>query len=97
MDDWVPVDEMPPADGAPVPVRGLAALAEMLDALASRYPQSSARDVSDLLREMDEANESYLSQRDTGDSVRAYRRWRSRQGQKLVRLRQLLAPSPDRT
>ena len=97
MDDWVPVDEMPPTDGAPVPVRGLSTLAEMLDALASRYPQSSAREVSELLREMDEANESYLSQRDTGDSVRAYTRWRTRQGQKLIRLRQLLAPSPDRT
>jgi hypothetical protein len=38
MDDWAPVAEAPPTDGAAVPVRGLGAIAEMLEALVDRYP-----------------------------------------------------------
>ena len=40
MDDWAPVAEAPPTDGAAVPVRGLQAIAEMLEALVDRYPRS---------------------------------------------------------
>lgn len=95
MDDWAPDAETPPTDGAAVPVRGLGALSEMLEALADRYPQSPAREVAELLREMDEANKAYLDDRTTGDPSRTYTRWRNRQRPKLLRLRQLLALSPN--
>ena len=91
MDDWVPGDEGPPVDGAAVPVRGLDALAEMLEPLAVRYPGSPAREVSELLREIDEANRSYLRDRNTADPSRTYARWRSRLAPKLARLRELIA------
>lgn len=90
MDDWAPGADTPPTDGAPVPVRGLAALAEMLLALSVRYPQSPARELSELLTEMDEANKDYLSRRNTGDPAVTYRSWRKRLEPKLSRLRQLL-------
>ena len=92
MDDWVPEAETPPADGAAVPVRGLGAIAEMLEALADRYPQSPARDVSELFRDMDEANKAYLNALNGGDPFPTYTQWRRRQQPKLVRLRELLAP-----
>jgi 3',5'-cyclic AMP phosphodiesterase CpdA/thymidylate synthase len=94
MDDWAPGEEGPPVDGAAVPVRGLDALAEMLDPLAVRYLGSPAREVSELLREIDEANKSYLRERNTGDPSRTYARWRGRLVPKLARLRELLARSP---
>ena len=101
MDDWVPEAETPPTDGAAVPVRGLEAITEMLEALAERYPGSPARDVSGLLRDMDEANKAYLNDLSSGDPLRTYTRWRSRQQPRLIRLRELLAsPSavpPDNT
>ena len=78
IDDWAPGDEGPPVDGAAVPVRGLNALAEMLEPLAVRYRGSPAREVSELLREIDEANKSYLRDRNTADPPRTYARWRSR-------------------
>ena len=93
MEDWAPRAEAPPTDGAAVPTRGLAALADMLDALAERYPMSPARETGELLREMDEANASYLEKRNTGDSLRVYRQWRGRQLQRITRMRGLIAPS----
>jgi 3',5'-cyclic AMP phosphodiesterase CpdA/thymidylate synthase len=93
MDDWVPEAETPPTDGAAVPVRGLEAIAKMLEALADRYPRSPARDVSELLRDMDEANKAYLNDLSSGDPLRTYSWWRSRQQPKLIRLRELLASS----
>jgi 3',5'-cyclic AMP phosphodiesterase CpdA/thymidylate synthase len=91
MDDWAPEADTPPADGAAVPVRGLGAIAEMLEALAIRFPRSPARDVSELLRDMDEANKAYLTDLNAGDPFPTYTRWRSRQQPKLARLRELLA------
>ena len=73
MDDWVPEAETPPTDGAAVPVRGLEAITEMLEALAERYPGSPARDVSGLLRDMDEANKAYLNDLSSGDPLRLIR------------------------
>ena len=101
MNDWVPEAETPPTDGAAVPVRGLGAIAEMLIALAERYPRSPARDVSELLRDMDEANKAYLNDLNSGDPFRTYAEWRRRQQAKLKRFHELLAaPSavtPDGT
>lgn len=97
MDDWAPEAETPPADGAAVPVRGLEAIGEMLEALADRYPRSPARDVSELLRDMDEVNKTYLNDLNTGDPFPTYTRWRTRQQPKLVRLRELLAPQAAAT
>jgi hypothetical protein len=94
IDDWAPGDDGPPVDGAAVPVRGLNALAEMLEPLAVRYRGSPAREVSELLREIDEANKSYLRDRNTADPPRTYARWRSRLAPKLARLRELLTRSP---
>lgn len=48
LDDWAPVLEAAPTDGAAVPVRGLGAIAEMLEALVDRYPTSPAREVSEV-------------------------------------------------
>jgi 3',5'-cyclic AMP phosphodiesterase CpdA len=105
--DWAPQAETPPVDGAPVPTRGLAALADMLAALAERYPPSPAHEVGELLRDMDEANGLYLEKRDTRDALPAYRQWRTRQLHRITRIRELLAshttspsqskPSADRT
>jgi len=92
MEDWAPQAEAPPTDGAAVPTRGLAALANMLAALADRYPVSPAREIGDLLREMDDANTPYLAKRDTGDPLRAYRHWRAPQLRRITRIRELLAP-----
>jgi 3',5'-cyclic AMP phosphodiesterase CpdA len=97
MDDWAPKADAPPTDGAAVPLRGLGAIAEMLEELAHRYPQSPAHDVGELLRDMEEANKTYLNDLNARDPVPAYRRWRSRQKPKLLRLRELLAPSPTDT
>jgi hypothetical protein len=95
MDDWAPEDKGPPVDGASVPVRGLEALAEMLEPLAVRYSRSPAREASELLREIGEANKSYLLERNTTtDPSRTYARWRSRLAPKLARLRELLARPP---
>jgi 3',5'-cyclic AMP phosphodiesterase CpdA len=91
LDDWAPEAEAPPVDGAPVPTRGLAALASMLAALAVRYPTSPAHEISDLLREMDEANMLYLDKRDTGDMPRVYKQWRTSQLRRISRIRELLA------
>jgi 3',5'-cyclic AMP phosphodiesterase CpdA len=92
MDDWVPEAKTPPADGAAVPVRGLGAITEMLEALTDRYPQSPASDICELLRDMDEANKTYLNDVKTGDPFPAYKRWRSRQQPKVIRLREILEP-----
>ena len=91
MDDWAPLAAAPPVDGAPVPTRGLAALADLLAALADRYPTSPARETGELLREMDEANALYLEKRDTGDASRAYKQWRAPQLRRITRIRELLA------
>lgn len=91
MDDWAPQAEGPPVDGAPVPTRGLAALADMLDALADRYPTSHAREISQQLREMDDINTLYLKKRDTKDASSAYRQWRKSQSSKITRLHESLA------
>jgi 3',5'-cyclic AMP phosphodiesterase CpdA len=91
MDDWAPQAATPPIDGAPVPTRGLAALADMLDALANRYPTSPARETGELLREMDDANALYREKRNTTNASRAYKEWRNRQLSRITRLRQLLA------
>jgi hypothetical protein len=88
----VPEAKTPPIDGAAVPVRGLGAIAEMLEALADRYPRSPARDVSELLRDIDEANKAYLNEVNTGDPFTAYTRWRNRQQPKLIRLHEILEP-----
>ena len=93
MDDWAPVAGAPPTDGAAVPVRGLGAVAEMLEALVDRYPRSPAREVSEVLRDMEEANKTYVNDLNTGDPLTAYRQWRGRQQPKLARLRELLAPA----
>jgi hypothetical protein len=69
MDDWAPEAEAPPADGAAVPVCGLGAIAEMLESLAARYPQSPARDVCELLRDMEEANKAHVNDLNTGDPI----------------------------
>lgn len=90
VEDWAPQAAAPPTDGAPVPTLGLAALANMLIALADRYPRSSARAVGELIRDMDEANAMYLGQRDSRDALAAYRRWRSSQQRRLTALRKLL-------
>jgi hypothetical protein len=63
----------------------------MLAALTARYPTSPAREISDLLREMDEANMLYLDKRDTGDMPRAYKQWRNSQLRRITRIRELLA------
>jgi 3',5'-cyclic AMP phosphodiesterase CpdA len=94
IDDWAPGDDGPPVDGAAVPVRGLNALVEMLEPLAFRYRGSLAREVSELLREIDEANKSYLRDRNTADPLRTYVWWRGRLAPKLARLRELLARPP---
>jgi hypothetical protein len=93
MDDWAPVAEAPPTDGAAVPVRSLGAIAEMLEALVDRYPESPAREVSEVLRDMEETNKAYVNDLNTGDPLTAYRRWRRRQQPKLARLRELLIPA----
>ena len=93
MDDWAPVAGAPPTDGAAVPVRGLGAIAEMLEALADRYPQSPAPEVSEVLRDMEEANKAYVNDLNTGDPLTAYRQWRGRQQPKLARLRELRIPA----
>ena len=92
LEDWAPRAEAPPTDGAAVPTRGLAAVANTLTALADRYPTSPAREIGDLLREMDEANTPYLGKRDTGDPLRAYRQWRTPQLRRISRIRELLSP-----
>jgi 3',5'-cyclic AMP phosphodiesterase CpdA len=97
MDDWAPKAEAPPTDGAAVPLQGLGAIAEMLESLASRYPGSPVRAVAELLRDIEEANKAYLNDLNDGDPVPAYEQWRSRQQPKLLRLRELLAPSPIAT
>jgi 3',5'-cyclic AMP phosphodiesterase CpdA len=89
MDDWAPVAEAPPIDGAAVPVRGLGAIAEMLEALVDRYPLP-AREVSEVLRDIEQANKAYMNDLNTGDPFEAYRQWRGRQQPKLARLRELL-------
>jgi hypothetical protein len=91
MDDWMPKAETPPTDGAAVPVRGLGAIAEMLEALANRYPRSPARSVSELLRDIDEANKAYLNDLNSRDPFPTYTQWRTRQEPKFARLRELLA------
>jgi 3',5'-cyclic AMP phosphodiesterase CpdA len=93
MDDWAPVAGAPPTDGAAVPVRGLGAVAEMLEALVDRYPRSPVREVSEVLRDMEEANKAYVKDLNTGDPFAAYRQWLSRQQPKLARLRELLIPA----
>jgi len=93
MDDWAPVAGAPPTDGAAVPVRGLGAVAELLEALVDRYPRSPAREVSEVLRDMEEANKTYVNDLNTGDPFTAYRQWLSRQQPKLARLRELLIPA----
>lgn len=93
MDDWAPEAEAPPTDGTAVPVRGLGAVAEMLEALAVRYPQSPAHDVCELLRDMEEANKAYANDLNTADPLHSYKQWRRRQQPKLLRLRELLMPS----
>jgi 3',5'-cyclic AMP phosphodiesterase CpdA/thymidylate synthase len=90
MEDWAPNGAMPPVDGQPVPSHGLRALAEMLTALADRYPESPASRMSDLLNEMDDANKAYLRERNTGDPTDTYRRWRTRQQRRFDELRELL-------
>jgi 3',5'-cyclic AMP phosphodiesterase CpdA len=94
MDDWAPEAEAPPTDGTAVPVRGLGAVADMLEALAVRYPQSPAHAVGELLRDIEEANKAYANDLNTADPLRSYREWRRRQRPKLLRLRELLMPSP---
>lgn len=92
MDDWAPEADTPPTDGTAVPVRGLGAIADMLEALTTRYPQSLARDVGELLRDIEEANKAYANDLNTADPFPAYRQWRRRQRPKLRRLRELLMP-----
>lgn len=91
IEDWAPQAETPPTDGPAVPRRGLAALANMLTVLGSRYPASPARDVGDLLREMDDTNAAYLATRESGDTLRAYRQWRTPQLRRIARIQELLA------
>jgi len=69
-------------------------MADMLETLAVRYQRSPAREVSELLREIDDANKSYLRDRNTADPSRTYARWGGRLAPKLARLRELLARSP---
>lgn len=95
MEEWVPHAESPPTDGAAVPRRGLTALANMLAALADRYPTPSAREIGDLLREMDDANLSYFEKRDTGDAMRAYKQWHTSQLRRMESIRKLLAHQTD--
>jgi 3',5'-cyclic AMP phosphodiesterase CpdA len=95
MEDWAPHAEAPPTDGAAVPTRGLTALASMLAALADRYPTSSAHEIGDLLREMDDANLAYLTKRDTGDALRAYKQWRTSQLRRIDSIHRLLAYQSD--
>jgi 3',5'-cyclic AMP phosphodiesterase CpdA len=90
MDDWAPQAEVPPVDGAPVPTRGLTAVASMLAALTVRYPMSPAREISDLLHEIDEANILYLNKRNTGDVSRVYEQWRTAQLRRITHIRELL-------
>lgn len=92
MDDWAPHASAPPTDGAPVPRRGLAALADSLAVLARRYPDSPAQEVCDLLGEIDEANAAYLAAREFGDPLRAYANWRVPQLRRIKRFNELLAP-----
>ena len=93
MDDWAPVAGAPPTDGAAVPVRGLGAVAEMLEALVDgtpvACPSRSAR-CSVIWRG---ANKTYMNDLNTGDPLTAYRQWLSRQQPKLARLRELLTPA----
>jgi 3',5'-cyclic AMP phosphodiesterase CpdA len=93
LEDWAPHGEEPPTDGAAVPTRGLAALANMLTLLAERYPTSSAREIGDLVQEMDDDNVSYLGRRGTGDTSRAYKRWRTSQLRRINDIYELLAPT----
>lgn len=92
MDEWAPQAGEPPTDGAPLPTRGLSALADMLAALADRYPTSPAREVGELLREMVEANALYPDKRVAGDRSRTFGQWRNPQLRRLTRVRELLAP-----
>lgn len=92
MDDWAPQAESSPTDGPAVPRRGLAALADMLAVLGACYPASPARDVGDLLREMDDTNAAYLATRESGDTLRSYGQWRTPQLRRISRIHELLAP-----
>ena len=49
--------------------------------------------MSEVLRDTEEANKTYLNGLNTGDPFTAYRRWRGRQQPKLAPLRDLLMPA----
>jgi hypothetical protein len=46
--------------------------------------------VSELLRDMEDANKAYMNDLNTGDPFTSYRQWLDRQQPKLARLRELL-------
>lgn len=92
LDDWDPEDLTPPADGAPVPGPGLAAIADTLTELAARYPNSQAMAAATALRDIHEANDRYLANRDQPDATSAYKAWRSRVRPKIQQLRTLVDP-----
>jgi 3',5'-cyclic AMP phosphodiesterase CpdA len=91
LDDWEPEAEEPPADGAPVPGPGLAAIANILSELETRYPSSPAKAVAEVLRDLDEQNRIYLEARDGANARAAYKKWRGKVRPKLTKVRELLA------
>jgi 3',5'-cyclic AMP phosphodiesterase CpdA len=96
MDDWRPTADTPPRDGAAVPVRGLMIVAQALEAISSRYPESNAALVAELTRQMHDANVSY-AQGDTSEKpIEAYRQWRSRQIRRLDSFNTLLTEPESR-
>lgn len=90
--DWKPLEDEPPADGAPVPSHGLRLLMEALAAVGTRYPTSPAREAADLLQDVGELSDLYR-QAAEADPLGSYKQWRRRVLPKLDRLEErLLAP-----
>jgi 3',5'-cyclic AMP phosphodiesterase CpdA len=97
MDDWRPQAELPPEDGAAVPVRGLAVLAEAIAVLAERFGNNAAQEAARLLRDVHERNLTYAEKRIGSTNQRkAYGLWRKDQLERLDRFAEMIKPSASR-
>ena len=79
MRDWRPEAPVPPRDGAALPDRGLAVLAEALEVLGQIYSQSSADEAADLVRRMHDENKKYETRAESGSPTKEYQEWRKRE------------------
>lgn len=97
MDDWRPEAEQAPEDGAALPIRGLALLAEAVAVLAARFNNDSAAEAATLLRDIHERNLTYAAKRvGSANQRKAYAAWRSDQIERLDRLATMIIPTPRR-